>query len=183
VIYNWADKRWYDTPLPNGGRSAGYYEFIYNYPIMAGVESHSDTSGGYSMWQHETGFNEVSGTVPIARAIRSYFQTHEFNVVVAQQGQQGIDQGLSFSVLEPDFNQIGPLELTIISRANARAHERVTGPMIITEHAETPDQQLTKFKHSGRLTSFRIESNHLGGNFVTGAPVIHWQLGDARRED
>ena len=183
VIYNWIEKRWYDTPLPNGGRSAGFYEFVYNYPIMAGIEPHEDTAGGYSMWQHEYGLDEMSGVVAIARAIRAGFQTHEFNVVVAPPGQPGADQGLSYSILEPDFDQKGPLDFTVISRANARARERVTGPISIVETPETPDQQLTKFKHSGRLTSFRIESNWLGGDFIAGSPVVHWQPGDARRED
>ena len=28
VVYNWLGNFWYDTELPNGGRSAGFYEFI-----------------------------------------------------------------------------------------------------------------------------------------------------------
>jgi len=183
VIYNWAEKKWYDTVLPNTGRSAGYYEFVYNYPIMAGVEHNEDTSGGTSMWQHETGLDEVSGTIPVPRAIISRFRTHEFNIVASQPGQQGVDQGLSFSILEPDFDQKGDLQFTVISRANARARERTTGPITIVEKPTTPAEQVVKFKHSGRLTSFIIESNTLGGNFVSGAPLIHWQPGDARRED
>jgi hypothetical protein len=184
VIYNWAEKKWYDTILPNGGRSAGFYEFVFNYPIMAGVRPNADTSNGYSMWQHELGFDEISGQQPIPRAIKSYYQTNEFNMPVPQQpGGLGVDQGQSFSTLEPDFNQIGDLMFSIASRSNARSRVRTTGPIVIKEKAETPEEQLTKFKHSGRLNSFIIESNTLGGNYITGAPLIHWQPGDGRKQD
>jgi hypothetical protein len=184
VIYNWAEKKWYDTVLPNGGRSAGHYEFVYHHPIMAGIVPNEDTAGGTSMWRHEFEYDEVSGAVSIPRAIRSYFQTGEFSMVMPQQpGTLGADQGQSLSVMEPDFSQTGPLEFTIVSRANARAHERISGPYTIVPAPCKPAEQLIRFKHTGRLNSFRIESNWLGGNYVTGAPLIHWQPGDARRED
>ena len=43
--------------------------------------------------------------------------------------------------------------------------------------------QLLNFKWTGRLNSFYIESNTLDGDYVTGAPVIHFVPGDGRRED
>ena len=38
VIYNYREKTWYDTPLPNGGRSAGQYPAVVRFPLMMGVE-------------------------------------------------------------------------------------------------------------------------------------------------
>lgn len=38
VIYNIREKTWYDTPLPEGGRSAGAYSAVFRKPLMAGVE-------------------------------------------------------------------------------------------------------------------------------------------------
>ena len=47
----------------------------------------------------------------------------------------------------------------------------------------TPGQELPKIKHSGRLTSFTVISNSLGGDFVFGSPLIHMTPSDARRQD
>ena len=38
VIYNTREKTWYDTPLPEDGRSAGTYSAVFRKPLMAGVE-------------------------------------------------------------------------------------------------------------------------------------------------
>lgn len=184
VIYNWNEKCWYDTVLPNGGRSAAFYEFVYAHPIMAGVVPNSDTSGGYSVWEHEFGLDEISGNPSQTKAIRSYYQTSEFSIVEPQQpGTLGKDRALDFSLMEPDFDQKGDLLFTVISRANARAKEVALGPMVIKEKPTTPAEQLVEFRKMGRLTSFQIESNTVGGNYTTGSPIIHLQPGDGRRED
>lgn len=38
VIYNVREGTWYDTPLPEGGRSAGTYPAVFRKPLMAGVD-------------------------------------------------------------------------------------------------------------------------------------------------
>lgn len=38
VIFNVRENTWYDTPLPQGGRSAGMYPTVFRKPLMAGVE-------------------------------------------------------------------------------------------------------------------------------------------------
>jgi hypothetical protein len=182
IIYNYNEGYWYDTPLPAMGRSAGLYEQIYNYPIMSASTPNTD-GVGYSMWQHEFGFDEVSGAVPISRAIKAFIQTNEFNIVVPKQiGSQGIDRAQSFSLLEPDFNQVGDLELQIWSRQNARAEQHMTQELVIPANPDK-NQELVKLKHTGRLNSFMIISNTIKGNFIFGSPVIHWTTSDARRQD
>lgn len=181
IIYNYVKNYWYDTPLPNGGRSAGTYDVTYHFPLMAGVTTNSDT-GGTSIWQHEIGFDEVSGPLSTPKAILAFVETHELNITTPQQqGAVGQDKSLSFSILEPDFDQTGDLLLQVYSRANARAQfvqmTDVTIPAVITD----PSQQLVEFKWTGRQTSFLIESNALGGNFVWGAPLIHAAPADGRR--
>jgi len=37
VIYNLRENTWYDTELPNGGRSCGEFVSVYEYPFMTGV--------------------------------------------------------------------------------------------------------------------------------------------------
>lgn len=182
VIYNYVENAWYDTPLPNGGRSAAKYEFIYNFPLVGGVLKNVDTNG-YSVWQHEFGKDEISGPAGTTIAIKSSYQTNEFSVVEPQQmGQVGVDQSINYSLLEPDFDQVGDLMFTVISRANARAAEVVSDVMTINQ-VPNPGEQLVKFAHTGRLTSFKLESNTVGGDYTTGSPIIHFQPGDGRRED
>jgi len=181
-IYNWNQNVWYDTVLPNGGRSAGMYEFVFNFPLMAGVVANEDTSGGYSLWQHEFGLNEVSGPQPTAKAIKSYYETSEFNFVAPPQpGQLGTGRATSYSLMEPDFDQVGDLMFSVISRANARAPETVVGPVVLPAVPTHPGEQIAGIKATGRLTRFRIESNTLDGDYVTGSPVVHSQPGDSRR--
>jgi hypothetical protein len=185
VIYNYVKNYWYDTPLPNGGRAAGVYNTTYSFPIMSGIESHTDTSGGYSMWQHETGLNEVSGAVPAPKAIPSYFETHEMSLATPQQiGQFGAPNTMAFSILEPDFNQAGALQFFVYSRANARApiespNNGDTEPYLIPETPGAGEQIIT-FKWTGRNTSFVIESNTIDGNYVMGSPLIHAKPSDGR---
>src|SRR6185312_15343890 len=128
-------------------------------------------------------------------AIRSYIETQEFSRLPTQPGQPGDPRSTSYSALEPDFNQVGPLTLEIYSRANSRAPfesptEDPNYPYVIpaddasmfdTGYISDPTQQLVDFKWTGRLTSFLIESNSLGGNFIWGEPMIWAVPGDGRR--
>lgn len=181
VVYNYADNFWYDTPLPNGGRAAGFYDLIFAYPIMSGVDVNEDTSGT-SIWQHEFGLDEISGPIATAKAIKSLFRTSEFSLAEPPQpGALADDRALSFSILEPDFDQKGDLLLRLISRSNARAPEVASDYIVIPGTVTTPDQQTTKFKYTGRLTSFEVTSNEVGGNFTVGSPMIHLQPSDGRR--
>jgi len=183
IIYNYNEGYWYDTPLPSAGRSAGVYEQIYHYPIMSSPTVNDDTHG-YSMWQHEFGLDEISGAVPITRAIKAFIETNEMSLVAPKQiGTPGIDRNLAYNLLEPDFNQTGDLFFQIFSRQNARATQRSTVAKVIPAVAATPQEELVKFQHTGRLNSFYIESNEAGGNFIFGSPLIHATTGDGRRQD
>jgi len=182
-IYNYTEGTWFDTPLPTEGRTAGVYEQIYHFPLVSSAVINPDT-GGTSMWQHEFGFNDISGVQPISKAILASISTAEFSVVIPkQQGQQGVDRNMSFNLLEPDFDQRGDLTFRVYSRMNARAPIRLKTEKVIPAIVDETQEELVKFKTTGRLTTFEIVSNTLDGNFVFGAPVIHWVPGDGRRED
>lgn len=183
VIFNYAKGYWYDTPLPGGGRGCGIYNNIFAYPIMSGVMVNDDTDGT-SMWQHEFGLNEISGVPPRPLAIPSFFETHEFSLAVPNQpGANGRSQSYAWSILEPDFNQVGPLLFQVYSRANARAPvlSPPDTPFVIPADATSTTEQETDFKWTGRLTSFLIESNTLDGNYTSGSPLIHAKPSDKRR--
>src|SRR5262249_25646083 len=181
---NYEKGYWYDTPLPRSGQgfSAGVYEQIFHYPIVASPGLNDDTSGS-SVWQHDFGLDEISGQVATHKAVRSYYQTNEMNIVQPQQiGQLGQNQSMSISLIEPDFNQKKDLQVFVISRANARANRRMRGPLVIPE-VPHGNEQTSKLKVSGRLNSFLVLSNDMGGYYEAGVPMFHWQPGDGRTED
>jgi len=181
VIYKVDKGYWYDTPLPDGMRSAGIYEQIYNHPIMASPTLNDDTNG-YSTWQHEFGLNEIGGAQATSKAIRASIRTNEKSLIAPTQQGSGVDRAMSFNLLEPDFLQSGDLNFRIISRQNARAPERTSVTKVIVANPSA-QQELVKFTHTGRLNAFEIESNTLNGDFFWGAPLIHTVVGDGRRED
>jgi hypothetical protein len=182
VILNYREGFWYDTRFPNGStRSAGMYEQVYHYPIMTSAVANQDNNG-YSSWQHEFGFDEISGAVPQAKAIRSLIQTGFKSLVVPEDGGRGTDRSMTTNLLEPDFDQSGDLMFSIESKQNARAQSVVTDPVIIPTNP-TPQEELTKVKHTGRLVSYIIESNAAGGNYIFGTPLVHTTVSDGRRED
>lgn len=183
VIYKIDKGYWYDTPLPAAMRSAGVYEQIYNHPIMCSPLLNTDTAG-YSAWQHEFGLDEVSGPTAQSQAILASIRTNEKSMIMPQAGQGfGADRNMSFNLLEPDFLQQGDLNFRVYSRANARATQRVSATKTIVAVPTTPQEELVKFNHQGRLNAFEIESNTLGGDFFFGMPLVHTVPGDGRRED
>ncbi len=182
VVLNMSDPSapfWYDTILPNGGRTAGYYNVVYNYPLMTGVNG----GMGSSVWQHEFGLDEVSGMPQQSLAIKSRFRTHEFSAVAPPTlGDVGVDRSVAYSYMEPDFEQVKDLTFRLWQRPNAKAvsvsSEDINVPAV---PADTNDQ-LVKFKKTGRLTAFEIESNTAGGDYFAGAPLVHFKPSDGRRE-
>jgi hypothetical protein len=184
IIYDYGKNHWYDTPLPTvgGGWSCGMYEQIFHYPIIGSPGINAET-GGTSMWQYDFGLDEISGAIATPRAIPSSFRTQEYNIYAPTQiGSTGVNRSLSFSLVEADYNQIGDLFLTAFVRANARATETTRGPFLIPADPDG-NQQITKFKFTGRLTSFEILSNDLGGYYEAGSPVFYVQPSDGRMED
>jgi hypothetical protein len=178
VIYNVRENCWYDTAIPNLGRSDGVYAKVYNKPFMTGVEA---SGTGYTLWQHETGVNQVAATT---EPIPSYFETAELSMISAEQDPR--DQSLSIQVIEPDFVQAGDLTLTVKGRANARAKQITHDPITITEQAALAvgvdaENQIARTKFAHRLMSFKFESNEPDGNFEMGHLVGHVEPADGRK--
>ena len=191
VIYNVRENTWYDTELPNGGRSIGEYAQVFNFPIMIGVEDTSDTNyrvteagdrrvtqeddnriindgNGYLVWQHEFGSDQIDGTS--VQPIRSWFETADISLIAAENPQ---NMALRVEYLEPDFVQSGDMIVQITGRANARANEVTSDPRTIKETPSTQQEQLVYFREIRREMRFRFESNTPGGNYQMGQVVAH----------
>ena len=175
VVFNVKEGSWYDTALPNAGRTDGVYAKVYFKPFMTGAE---EVGGMFDLWQHETGANRVRAGVP--QPVPSYFETHEMSLYDSDEGGQ--NKAISVELVEPDFVQTGDLTVTAHGRANARSDvvDLADNVKTITEAAADASEQVIRFKTEFRLLSFKFESNALDGDYQAGDNVAHIQPGDGR---
>jgi hypothetical protein len=166
VIYNTRLNIWYDTALPDGGRSAALFAKVFQRPFMCDVDA---TPTGYTLWQHEIGVDKVtSGKV---YPVRSSFTTHTISPLSAP---QPMDKAFRVSIIEPDFNQVGSLRMTLYGRANTRVGEQ---QLALQDFPQPPvtaqNDQLIEIKAEQRLLRFKFESNVLGGDYEFGRAMVH----------
>jgi hypothetical protein len=168
VIYNVRENTWYDTALPESGRSAGGYNNAFAAPILVDA---LPSASGYRTWVHEQGVDEIDGQ--LAAPIQSYFETADLSSIV-----QGQDNYLRISTIEPDFVQKGPMTVQITGRANARAPEVIGSLFTFPEQANQPFEQIVMLKEQRRELRARFESNALYGDYQMGQIIAHIESGD-----
>jgi hypothetical protein len=198
VIYNVRENTWYDTELPNGGRSAGLFPTVFRKPLMTGTiptvnptyyrvtedddariteegelrVTEESEGESFRLWIHEQGVDEIDGQD--IQPLQSYFETADISLPVQSQ----VNNAIQVQIIEPDFVQSGPLIVQVMGRRNARSAE-VEGPiMTITETATTPQEEVVYFKEQRRELRFRFESNVIGGDYQMGLVLAHVQPGD-----
>lgn len=172
VILNVREGTWYDTELPDSGRSAGLYAKVYNHPFMVDVDL---TATGYTLWQHETGVDAIKG--PIVEPIPSHFTTAEMSLLTEA---QAMDKSLRVARVEPDFVQSGNMTLTVTGRANARAALQPGETFTFPDTATTAQEQVVNLKEIRRLMQFTFASNTPGGDYQMGQPVAFISPADGR---
>lgn len=193
VIYNVREETWYDTILPNGGRSAGQYAQVFSSPLVIGVIDTEATQPiyritdtgdlrvtedgspriindpkGYVVWQHEYGVDEINGTQ--IRPVQSYFETSDMSLLDSENPQ---NMALRVEMIEPDFVQAGDMTVQVTGRANAKSAEVTSDPQTIYASPQTKQQQLVYFREIRRELRFRFESNVIGGNYQMGQTIAH----------
>jgi hypothetical protein len=178
VVYNVDEKTWYDTALPTQqqaglGRTDGNYAQAYNRPFM--VDQYNTSTPGYTLWQHETGTDSISGSN--IQPIRSYFKTAEISMLTQEQAK---DKALRVGSVEPDFVQAGNITLIVEGRQNARASDVSSAQFTITPTASTPAEQTVPLKEVRRLMSFKFESNVAGGDYQMGDTLAFIQEDEGR---
>lgn len=172
IIYNVHEGSWYDTQLPDEGRTAGLFAKVYNKPFMI---DNTLTQNGYTLWQHETGFDRRIQNA--LEAIQSYFETAEISMLTAQ---QAMDKSIHVARIEPDFVQAGDMTVTVRGRINPRAPLNSGEVFTFPDTATDGDEETVKVKEVQRLMSFRFESNIVGGNYEMGEPLAHIEPADGR---
>ncbi len=177
VIYNVRENSWYDTRLPANFRTAGTYPRVYQKPFMCDGEVDSGTDK-YTLWQHETGTDEVFGAS--VNAIQSYFRTSEVSVIDAPGG--AADMGFRIGRTEPDFVQTGNMTVTVVGRANAKSQfaPGETFTILETPSPTDPQTQVVNMKESWRILSFIFESNVAGGDYQMGQTLAFMEPQEAR---
>ena len=168
VIYNVRENYWYDTALPNTGRSTGTFTNFFAAPLMTGVTA---ATTGYKVWLHERGQDEIDGIA--VNPISSYFETADLSAIT-----KGQDAELRITRIEPDFVQSGDMSVEIIGRANARSPEITSTSFTFPESATTPHEQIVVLKEQRRELRARFTSNAAGGDFETGQIIAYIDNGD-----
>lgn len=178
VIFNVRGNFWYDTPLPDQdaidqGRTAGINAEVYRRPFMVDNEV---TANGRTLWQHETGVDKIR--VSQVDAIRSFFETHEFNLLATGETTKSI----SLARIEPDFVQSGAMTCTVRGRQNAKAPITEVAAKPFPDVPASGDEETLKFKNIKRLMAFQFESNVQGGDYEYGNTYAHIEPADDRVE-
>lgn len=171
LIYNVRENLWYDTLLPNGGRSAGVFPSVYKKPLLSGVTA---IGGSYKMWTHEIGTDEVDGSS--SQPVNSYFETSEIALPILQ----AKDASLRCVLIEPDFVQTGDMTVQIRGRRNARAPENDGETYTFTDTATNENEQIVHAREQRRLLRFKFGSNAVGGHYEMGHILAHIGEGDGR---
>jgi hypothetical protein len=172
VVLNVREGTWYDTILPNSGRSAGIYAKVYSKPFMVDVDQ---TDTGYTFWQHETGVDSING--PMVEPIPSYFETSEITMLT---NPSPADRSLRIARIEPDFVQSGDMSVEVTGRANARAPETPGETFTFPDVATGPQNQIVNIKEIRRLMRFKFTSNAVNGNYQMGQCIAHIEPADGR---
>jgi hypothetical protein len=175
IIYNVRDKVWYDAGKAMGARrSAGVFSEVFRKPIWGGWDEND--SSKYTLWQHETGTNEVYTNQ--VNAIDSYFET---NVIGARTGlvgavdQPGDNVWTRCERIEPDFVQVG--EMTVVVTGSSYAEDP---PQDSDPYPFDPDTPKVDMKEQRREMRLRFRSNVQNGNYFMGRVLLSLDTGDVR---
>jgi len=175
IIYNVREKIWYDAgESPGAQRSAGTFSEVFRKPIWAGNVENSE--GNYTLWQHETGVDEVY--LSNVNAIRSSFETNNLGWVTGGPGNPqlaGDNRWLRLERVEPDFVQSGDMNLYVTGQGYADSADQVSEPYVFDNTTLKIDM-----REQRRLLRLKFESNTFNGDYYMGKILLSADLGDER---
>jgi len=175
VIYNVREKTWYDAGQAIGAqRSAGVFSEVLPKPIWAGNVANG--TGKYTLWQHETGTNEVYLTS--VNAIRSYFETPNLGFLTGTVGatqKPGDNVWTRIERVEPDFVQTGDMTVVVTGRGYAEDVNRESDPFTFAPNTLKIDMREQRLE-----MRLRFESNTENGDYQTGSVLLSLATSDVR---
>jgi hypothetical protein len=175
IIYNVREKTWYDAGEALGARrSAGVFSEVFPKPLWAGNEVNS--AGTYTLWQHETGYDDINLTA--VTAIESYFETNSIGTMgglVGSQQQPGDNLWTRLERIEPDFVQTGTMTVVVTGEGYADDTTVESDP-----YPFTPTTLKIDMREQRREMRLRFISNEAGGTYQTGRVLLSMTTGDTR---
>jgi hypothetical protein len=134
-------------------------------------------NGGFTIWQHEFGQNQVNLTNE--EAVYSSITTSDISWLTgspSEDGIIGVNRRMHLRRVEPNFLQTGTLAMTILGRkfANGDMIEN-SGPYYFDNNTDKID-----LRFEARLIRLKFESNDMNGNFEMGRLMITAEYGDER---
>lgn len=129
-----------------------------------------------SLWQHEVGKNIVQGTNVLA--IESSFTTSDLGVIAggpATFSPVGENKWTRIERVEPNFIQVGDLDLYIVGRPYPDQPDQTTGP-----YTFAPGTSKIDMKEQRRLLRLKFVSNQVDGDYQTGKVIVDADFGDVR---
>lgn len=175
IVYNVREQIWYDSGTAIGARrSAGAFSEVFRRPVWA--DNQENTVGTYTLWQHETGVNEIY--LNNENAIESYFETNNIGWVTGGPGANdpvGPNQWIRLERVEPDFNQEQDMSLYITGKSYANDTAEISDPYVFS-----PDTLKIDMREQRREMRLKFESNIVNGNYETGQILLSADFGDER---
>jgi hypothetical protein len=175
IIYNVREKCWYDAGKALGARrSAGVFSEVFRKPIWAGNEV--NTTGDYTLWQHETGTNEVYTNQ--VNAIDSFFET---NVIGARAGLVGAVEQPGDNIwtrcerIEPDFVQVNEMTVVVTGKGYAEDTDQPSDP-----YPFDPTTLKVDMREQRREMRLKFRSNTQNGDYFMGRVLLSLDTGDVR---
>ena len=137
-------------------------------------------TGGFNLWQHEYGQNQIA--LNGETAIYSSITTSDISWISGSPGANslvGVNRRMHIRRIEPNFLQSGEMSMTILGRKFAsgamQEDEQDSGPYFFN-----PDTGKIDLRVEHRLIQLKFESNTLDGNYEMGKLVITAEYGDER---
>jgi len=175
IIYNVREQTWYDAGFaPGAQRSAGAFTEVFKYPIWA--SNNPNTIGGYSLWQHEFGYDQVYLTN--VDAIYSAFETPTLGTtsgLVGSTQQPGDNLWTRIERIEPDFVQTGAMDVIVTGKGYADDTDQPSSP-----YNFTPGTLKIDMREQRREMRLRFESNVFNGTYQMGKNLLSLTTGDIR---
>lgn len=175
IIYNVREDTWYDAGLAVGAqRSAGAFSEIFPKPLWAG--NVANTEGKYTLWQHETGMDQVYLTS--VNAIRSYYETSNLGTLgglVGASQSPGANLWTRLDRIEPDFIQQGDMSVVVTGASYADGPDQVSAPYVYS-----PTTYKIDMREQRRELRLRFESNTFNGDYQAGKILLGMTTGDVR---
>jgi len=163
----------YITALGTGTGTTGTYTLNNSYTSITSTTMYIYV---YSLWQHESGTDQVYLTQ--VDAIQSYFETPAIGPLgglVGSTQQIGDNMWTRIERVEPDFIQSGTMSLVVTGKGYADSTDQPS----VTYNFD-PTTLKIDMKEQRREMRLHFESNTYGGNYQMGKILVSMTTGDVR---